>query len=962
MRRGDVDVASCPWCGAEDTTPVAIRDDGRPVERCTSCGLARLRERPADVDALYETGYFGGADERVGYDDYETGAGPMTFWWLAALTRACHPRGGTLLDVGAATGTFLEAARGFGFEGHASELNAWAAGQIRAKGFPADEGAFDPERYEPRSFDVVTALEVLEHVVDLRAMIAGLRTVLCDDGVLIVFVPGLGRGEADLGHDHDHADSFSSSLEHTLYFDRPSLDRVLSEGFGAEARITILSPDDETSLVAIVRPDRDGEAPEVAIAAAISGPSVTVDRPEDLRAASLTAAKLTRFEQAWRIFEQLPGTDPHRHVVEALLRWAEGAIIKALDALETHTDWTSDRLLGVLMAEARSLVGTTSGGIVADALAAADLRRRLDDLESGERTGPADTDTAHRRALDRLAEAEQERMGAVQRLKHAEADRKRLLDLLDQAVSPPAPWSGGGVVADDLRRRDGTRADAEARFETPLVSVVVPNYDKGWDLAAAVESVLRGTLRSVEVIVWDDGSTDTETIAAVEHVSRLPSVTVFRGENRGLAQARNQGIAVSRGRFLVCLDPDDVLEPTYLEKAATVLLTHPDIAIAYPWLVASGDRDELWRTMDIDTEVIIDENQVPVVAMFRREVVDATGGFWPAMDAGYEDWEHWVHAAELGFRGRAIDEPLFRYSISADPDVSMHARAKEVHEELVGRIHSRHAALRDGRVLPNPLDGSVDPRSVAAIRRRYPARPGNPLVMFTDGSTTRPEAVLDAVAAAGDRLAVVIDTGDHPTDVLANRFSEVLDATPFAYALGGIAPIGTWQEVVSGILADIGPGAEIVDLGSSWFAAARDRLPTDDLAFTVPTAVGDRPIVMITPWFGVGPGTQLIHRVVQAWHDEGRQVVGIETIGGLDGFDDDGGALHRIALPAQHQERRPAPHALLRRLPGASVIDAGSHWFRSEAAALLDVFPDITVIHLAFDPPSQTWQGHHVMI
>jgi glycosyltransferase involved in cell wall biosynthesis len=100
-------------------------------------------------------------------------------------------------------------------------------------------------------------------------------------------------------------------------------------------------------------------------------------------------------------------------------------------------------------------------------------------------------------------------------------------------------------------------------WTAPLVSVVIPCYNQAHFLGEAIESVLAQTYRHYEIIVVDDGSPDTTS----KVTSSYPAVRYLRQSNAGLSAARNAGMNVSRGQFLVFLDADDRL----LEDALQLL-------------------------------------------------------------------------------------------------------------------------------------------------------------------------------------------------------------------------------------------------------------------------------------------------------------------------------------------------------------------------------------------------------
>ena len=106
----------------------------------------------------------------------------------------------------------------------------------------------------------------------------------------------------------------------------------------------------------------------------------------------------------------------------------------------------------------------------------------------------------------------------------------------------------------------------------PIVSIVIPCYNQGHFLNDAIDSALAQTFPAVEVIVVNDGSTDTTAVVA----SRYGSVRYLERPQLGAAAARTAGLAESRGEFLIFLDADDRLLPHAAATAVECLQTHPE--------------------------------------------------------------------------------------------------------------------------------------------------------------------------------------------------------------------------------------------------------------------------------------------------------------------------------------------------------------------------------------------------
>lgn len=112
---------------------------------------------------------------------------------------------------------------------------------------------------------------------------------------------------------------------------------------------------------------------------------------------------------------------------------------------------------------------------------------------------------------------------------------------------------------------------------SPRVSVLIPTYNYGAFLPAAIESVLAQTYTDYEVIVLDDGSTDH----TAQIVAAYPQVRYLYQENAGIAAARNRLLDEARGEFAAFLDADDLWMPEKLERQVSYLDRHPECSILF---------------------------------------------------------------------------------------------------------------------------------------------------------------------------------------------------------------------------------------------------------------------------------------------------------------------------------------------------------------------------------------------
>ncbi|MCX6357453.1 MAG: glycosyltransferase family A protein, partial [Candidatus Aureabacteria bacterium] len=222
----------------------------------------------------------------------------------------------------------------------------------------------------------------------------------------------------------------------------------------------------------------------------------------------------------------------------------------------------------------------------------------------------------------------------------------------------------------------------------PRVAVVVTCYNLGRYLDEAVNSVLAQTVQDFEIIVVDDGSTDAETNTLLSDYRR-PKTTVFRVPHGDVSAARNYAIASASAPYIVALDADDLLEPTYLEKTIPILDKDPRVGIVSVWYRAFGSEEWEYTPESCTFEDILIENRICVSSLFRRSAWEQVGGYDPAL-SGYEDWEFWTAILEHGYACHIYKEFLFLYRTRPDSKVHRSNLPYECHK-ITHHIITKHA-------------------------------------------------------------------------------------------------------------------------------------------------------------------------------------------------------------------------------------------------------------------------------
>lgn len=201
----------------------------------------------------------------------------------------------------------------------------------------------------------------------------------------------------------------------------------------------------------------------------------------------------------------------------------------------------------------------------------------------------------------------------------------------------------------------------------PLISVVIPCFNYGNLVTEAIQSVLEQTFQDFEIIVVEGGSSSIESRRRfVELVESAPSrVRVLIQEKPTRAGAnRNFGISNARGKYVCCLDADDRLAPTYLEKTV-FFLEHYQYDVVSAGLQFFGNRSDRWMPREYPTlDMLLEANQVMTCSVFRRSLWFEAQGYRdsdPTSGHIHEDYLFWVRLGALGARFMNIQETLFHY-------------------------------------------------------------------------------------------------------------------------------------------------------------------------------------------------------------------------------------------------------------------------------------------------------------
>ena len=238
---------------------------------------------------------------------------------------------------------------------------------------------------------------------------------------------------------------------------------------------------------------------------------------------------------------------------------------------------------------------------------------------------------------------------------------------------------------------------SQLSHDQPLVSVIIPCFNYGSFILDAVDSILAQTLKNVEIIVVEGGSTDVATVETVRGILRPRTTILFREGRHLVGDNRNYGIARAKGRYICCLDADDTLDPTYLEKAVFHLETYGYDIVSTAINFVGARKGQLDILEFPDLKDMVSGNHVLTCAVFRKQLWDLSDGF---IDVGIgkdhvaEDWDFWLKLAAKGARIRNISgEYLFNYRVHQQGSLSCSADVKSLSDQQASILSKNRELL-----------------------------------------------------------------------------------------------------------------------------------------------------------------------------------------------------------------------------------------------------------------------------
>lgn len=196
----------------------------------------------------------------------------------------------------------------------------------------------------------------------------------------------------------------------------------------------------------------------------------------------------------------------------------------------------------------------------------------------------------------------------------------------------------------------------------PRISIIIPCYNAEKYIRETLDCLQKQTIDDWECVIVNDGSTDNSLEILKEYSAKDSRYKYIDKENGGPSLARNAAIAASCGKYILPLDADDLIAPSYAEKAIDYLELHPSTKMVYCICQTfCGEKKGDFVLSPYSYDEMIWRNMLFNAGVFRRVDFDKTSGYNPNMRNGNEDWDFWITLIKPEDNVYQIPEKLFFY-------------------------------------------------------------------------------------------------------------------------------------------------------------------------------------------------------------------------------------------------------------------------------------------------------------
>lgn len=692
----------CFWCKAKTLTPIATRKDGIDILKCEKCDLLMVSKTPDKINTLYNKLYFEKKDKNdSGYVSYFSdpisnllGKFSLIKLLLREHNKIAH------LDLGCADGSLIELMQLDGNYSCGLDISKSAIRICKSKNIEANVSNLKKINYKKSNFDVITAFDLIEHLNEPRKTLNEIYRVLKSNGTMIYSTLSVSKVS-------NKEYWFNNSLEHLIYYNQTVFQKMISEIFGDDNVFQIeVNINGANEIIGIAKKNNNIRG-EISILQTIHN-GKNLESESQNYYLSLLYSQLGNFEKAKSIIDKYLQKDKNKLFLIKFYKYIYqgkfdlairlGQENKISQPVTNGTFWQS---FSKILEWSNSISKQKNFEVVKSLQNEIDRQKQKNKENEKEIVGLKQDILEKNLIYENLEFCYRQVVNSKKwkfiykisnifnKLFAKNSPQRKFIKL----IYLPTKYTYiltrkiyNKIININKAIRIKTRnfLDKQKVFaipvenkkwpnDKPLISVIVPCYNYGNYVNEAIGSVLNQTFQNFEIIVVDGGSNDEETIKTLKKIV-LPEVKIYYRQGRHLVgDNRNYGIKLAQGKYICCLDADDKLKPTYLEKAVFLLETQ-NYDLVSTSIETFGLENKIYYQISHPTlSDMTSANHIATVAVFKKELWKKSKGYYDwglGNDYVFEDWALWIKMSSVGARFYNIKEPLMLYRIHGKGSLS----------------------------------------------------------------------------------------------------------------------------------------------------------------------------------------------------------------------------------------------------------------------------------------------------
>lgn len=210
-------------------------------------------------------------------------------------------------------------------------------------------------------------------------------------------------------------------------------------------------------------------------------------------------------------------------------------------------------------------------------------------------------------------------------------------------------------------------------MEQQLISIIIPIYNGAKNILETLENVNSLLFENFECLIIDDGSTDDSRSIIQNYIAGLSKFKLISIVNSGVCVARNIGVEKAKGKYLLFLDSDDLLDKNFLKECINNYDSNTDIVATNIKFFGRSKGEYLPSVFNITD--LLHENKLVITCLIEKYKFLDVGGFNINMRDGFEDWDFWIRYFNKYSKIKIIDTTNFHYRLQQK------SRNRNIHPE-----------------------------------------------------------------------------------------------------------------------------------------------------------------------------------------------------------------------------------------------------------------------------------------